>query len=57
MQVDILIKNGKIVIPKVGILEASLAIDGENIVAITNDEKSFPADKTINANVSMCFPE
>jgi D-hydantoinase len=54
--VDLLIKNGKLVIPKVGILEATLAVDEGRVVSISKHPTQPQADKLIDAKGKYVLP-
>ncbi len=55
MAIDCVVKNGKLVIPKYGILEADLAIEGEKIVHIGKTEIPDGA-KVVDAKGKCVFP-
>lgn len=55
MAVDITIKNGRIVSPH-GIVKKGIAIDGEKIVAIADDDDLPQAQKTIDARGNFILP-
>lgn len=56
MVVDVTIKNAKLVIPKVGIIKAGIAIENGKIVAISHDSHLPNAEKTINAEENFILP-
>ncbi len=54
MRIDCVVKNGKLVIPKYGILEADIGIEGEKIVQIGRDIST--QGKVIDAKGKYVFP-
>jgi dihydropyrimidinase len=56
MVVDFIIKNGKLVIPKVGIINAGVAVENGKIVGISKNSHLPEADKTINAEGNFILP-
>jgi len=56
MDVDLLIENGVIVIPKVGVLRGCLGILGEKIVGIYNSHQGISARERIDACGNYVFP-
>ena len=54
MPIDCTVKNGKLVIPKFGILESDIAIDGEKIVQIGHELRE--QGKVIDAKGKYVFP-
>src|SRR3972149_3149971 len=56
MGVDLVIKNGKLVIPRVGILDAGVAIDDQKIVGIMKDQALPEADKEVDATGKYVLP-
>ena len=53
---DTLIKNGKVVIPEVGVIEASIAIKDGKIAAILERGAECAADEIIDASGKTIFP-
>ena len=56
MALDLLIKDGFLVIPEAGIHKASLAIKGEKIVGIFENAASLKADQVIQAEGHYVMP-
>src|SRR5574340_303710 len=56
MEADLVIKNGSIVIPRVGIVKGTLAISGEKITGILESSSSVKAEEEIDAEGLYVFP-
>jgi len=53
---DLIIKDGKFVIPKIGLVEADLGIENGKIIRIDKNISYNATDKVINANKKVIFP-
>ncbi|MFB5600069.1 MAG: dihydroorotase family protein [Nitrososphaeraceae archaeon] len=53
---DLLIKNGNIVIPKVGIIQTNIIIENGKIKNLTKNIENFSPDKIINASNRFIIP-
>ena len=53
---DILIKNASAVIPKVGVVETDIMIEGGRIKALTNSAGNVSASKKIDARGRYVLP-
>jgi len=56
MDLDTLIKNAKIVLPKNGIINGAIGIKGEKIALISSDHGFHGADEVIDAKGNYVFP-
>jgi len=56
MEYDTIIKNGKLVIPKVGIVDAAIAIKDGRVVAILEDTGGLEAQEVIDATGKHVLP-
>ena len=53
---DLVIKNGDLVVPKLGVIKGDLGITGEKISAIALDIPEAEAGRTIDAAGKAVFP-
>ncbi len=53
---DIIINNGNVVIPKVGVLRTNILIENGKIKELTNSSASVNYSKSINANDKYVLP-
>ncbi len=53
---DTIIKNGKVVIPKVGVIDASILINNGKIAAIVKNDENCQANEVIDATGKYIFP-
>jgi dihydropyrimidinase len=53
---DLLIRNASVVIPKTGVIETNIMIDGGKIKALTNSEGNISASKKIDARGRYVLP-
>ena len=56
MVVDLVIKNGHLVIPKQGIIDAGIAVEDGKIVAICSEPNLPKSDKIIDAEGKYVLP-
>jgi dihydropyrimidinase len=56
MVVDAIIKNGKLVVPRIGVLDAGVAIENGKVVAIAKDSLLPKADEEIDAHGNYLLP-
>ncbi len=56
MELDVIIKNGLLVLPETGITQAALAIKDGRIVGICEDQRSFQAKQIIDAQGNYILP-
>ncbi|HZG71877.1 MAG TPA: hypothetical protein VEY51_10125, partial [Chondromyces sp.] len=56
MRADLLIKNGKVVIPKVGVKEVNIAIKNEKILGLLSRDQDIEARETIDATDKYILP-
>ena len=53
---DTIIRNGKLVIPKVGIVDGDIAIENGKIAAILSPGTACEAETVIDASGKMVYP-
>lgn len=56
MVVDVVIKNSKLIIPNLGIINAGVAVENGKIVAVSRDTLLPKADRTIDAEGNFVLP-
>lgn len=56
VSIDLVVKDAKLVIPRRGVVEGSLAVDEGRIVSVASDAQFFTADRVIDAKGKYVFP-